>query len=258
MLANLSSFWQPKHHKYVEPFMGSACLFFHLGPSRAVLSDLNKELVETFREVRRAPIAIFNELGRMRGDEASFYIIRARDPDELTPVSRAARFIYLNRYCFNGLYRTNQNGTFNVPYGGRRNGRLPTRDELLAAANALKNKSILTGDFETVVRKRVCAGDFVYLDPPYYVESKRVFRQYGKKQFRLDDIERLSSVLCHIDSVGAHFVVSYLRCAEIRSIAKHWNVHHLKTMRQISGFVGGRALSHEIVVTNIDRKKAFG
>src|SRR5713226_3861706 len=117
ILPILAKYWNDGFNRYVEPFVGSACLFFHLGPPAALLGDINDELLGTYRYVRFRYSEVSNLLHKMRKGEREYYKIRALKANQLSPAKRAARFIYLNRYCFNGLYRTNGNGSFNVPFG---------------------------------------------------------------------------------------------------------------------------------------------
>jgi DNA adenine methylase len=116
-LVRLSAFWSNNHSAYVEPFAGSACLFFALSPKAAVLGDANAELIELFTMVRDSPNRLYNRLVHIPRDLETYYRWRARDPHSLDAETRALRFLYLNRNCFNGIYRTNASGQFNVPMG---------------------------------------------------------------------------------------------------------------------------------------------
>src|ERR1700693_4959656 len=111
------------HTRYIEPFAGSAAVFFAVAPSRAVLGDINDDLIETYRTLRRKPYAVHHRLTRFATGEAAYY--KAREMRPTSAVAKAARFVYLNRFCFNGLYRTNREGRFNVPYGAPKNTNLP-------------------------------------------------------------------------------------------------------------------------------------
>jgi DNA adenine methylase Dam len=119
LLPVLQTFWTKKHKRYVEPFAGSACLFFALNPPKAILGDLNPELIATYIEVKYRIGAVLKELKALRPEDKAEYLrLRGIDISTMSPAARAARFIYLNRYCFNGIYRTNLAGQFNVPYSG--------------------------------------------------------------------------------------------------------------------------------------------
>lgn len=249
LIPKLSTYWDDNFTRYVEPFAGSATLFFSLQPSRAILSDINSDLVDTLCAVRDHPRAIHNRLRRLPLGQEAYYIIRQEDSSQLPILDRAARFIYLNRFCFNGLYRTNLSGKFNVPYAASKTGRLPTLDELFASAKALSSAQIRARDFEVTLQD-VGAGDFVYMDPPYAVRNRRIFRQYGPDSFGTDDLERLASTLPHIDSCGATFLVSYAMCKEALNAFDGWHIRRAQTQRSIAGFSQHRRKAVEILVSN--------
>ena len=139
LLGVLQTFWTKKHKRYVEPFAGSACLFFAIRPPKAILGDLNPELVRTYREVKYRLPAVLEELHKIPLNSADEYKrLRSTDPGSLRSSVRAARFIYLNRYCFNGIYRTNLQGQFNVPFSGRRCGNFPEDESFEKCARHLR------------------------------------------------------------------------------------------------------------------------
>ena len=165
--------------------MGSACLLFALRPKTALMGDINYDLVRTFLAVRDHPQAVGNRLERIPLGKSSYYSIRSQKLSALDAVDAAARFIFLNRFCFNGLYRTNKDGQFNVPYAPSGTGQLPTSTELREIAKTLRSCAITHADFEALLAQ-TREGDLVYLDPPYAVGNRRVFRQYGPSSFGLD------------------------------------------------------------------------
>lgn len=229
--------------------MGSACLFFALAPKAALLTDLNQELVATFLQVRDHPFAVADHLVRCALTKSEYLRLRAMRPDKLTAAAVAARFIYLNRYCFNGLYRTNLKGEFNVPYAPNGTGQLPTRRLLRKCAVLLKNAKIQACDFDNTI-DRVRKGDFVYLDPPFVVERRRVFREYSSKIFTHEDLARLKRALKRIDAAGATFVVSYADSREGRDALSRWEVARVRTRRNIAGFHEHRGFAYELLATN--------
>jgi len=167
---------------------------------------------------------------------------------ELDDVERATRFFYLNRMCFNGLYRTNRQGRFNVPMGTK-TGQFPTQRDFVRAAQALKSARLVNRDFD-VSLKDVTSGDFVYLDPPYFSPSTRTRNEYGVECFTTDDIPRLLRVLRRIEKRGATFLLSY---ANDPAVLQHLNGYHIRSVsvrRCISGFVAQRIRAQEIIVTN--------
>jgi DNA adenine methylase len=163
--------------------------------------------------------------------------------------TRALRFIYLNRNCFNGIYRTNVDGQFNVPMGIRP-GAYFTKDDLACCSALLQTVKFVVGDFTTTL-EQVKKGDFVYLDPPYAVNSRRIFREYGKRVFDTTDVPRLAECLGRLKRIGADFLVSYADCREARKLANDWNSVRLPIRRHIAGFAGARKHAYEWLITNM-------
>jgi DNA adenine methylase len=248
-LPRLRKFWSDSHTGYVEPFAGSACLFFAIAPSAAVLGDANRELIEFYKVIRDEPERLCRRLYRIRRDAATYNKWRSIDPRMLDRETRALRFIYLNRNCFNGIYRTNLEGKFNVPMG-KEQGKYFSKDELMQCSELLRRARLVAGDF-TKTLDHVKSGDFVYVDPPYAVNSRRVFREYGKQLFDTADIPRLSRCLSKIDRVGADFLVSYADCSEARTLASAWNAVRLSVRRNIAGFAGARKNAYELLISNL-------
>lgn len=232
----------------MEPFAGSACLFFDLAPKTAVLGDSNRALIEVYRVVRDEPERLYQRLCRIHRDRPTYLRWRRVNPESLDRETRALRFLYLNRNCFNGIYRTNLDGKFNVPMGTRL-GEYFSKDDLLYCSKLLQRTTLVAGDFVKTL-ERVKAGDFVYLDPPYAVTSRRIFKEYGKKIFDVADIPRLSESLREIVRRNADFLVSYADCAEARALAKEWNSVRLPIKRHIAGFAGDRKKAYEWLVSN--------
>jgi len=252
VLARLRNYWNPSRHlRYVEPFAGSACLFFELRPKQAILGDSNRDLIELYRVVKRDPEALFEKLAAIPRDAETYYEWRARRPTRDDAETRALRFLYLNRNCFNGIYRTNTEGHFNVPFGGKAGkppGSLALID-FLRAAEHLKRARFIEGDFSKTL-EQVRRGDFVYLDPPFAVSSRRVFTQYGEKVFDTSDVKRLATELHRLHEIGAEFLVSYADCAEARQLAVEWSATKFFVRRNVAGFTGHRRLAGEWLISN--------
>src|ERR1041385_6945188 len=174
-----------EYSRYIEPFAGSAAAFFAIAPQDAVLADINCELIQTYRAICQAPSAVFRRLHQFSTGKDEYYSVRAMRPTHA--VTKAARFVYLNRFCFNGLYRTNIDGDFNVPYGAPKTLNLPDLVRFQACARLLRCATLVDADFREVLAK-VREGDFVYLDPPYAVSHRRVFIQYAKGHFSTKDL----------------------------------------------------------------------
>ena len=245
----LSQFWNSDFTRYVEPFMGSACLFFKLQPKNALLGDVNYDLVRTFLAVRDHPQAVANRLARIPLGKQSYYSIRRQQLSEMDPADAAARFIFLNRFCFNGLYRTNENGQFNVPYAPLGTGQLATAADLRLVAKVLEFCIVTRTDFEALLG-RTRKGDLVYLDPPYAVGNRRVFRQYGPSSFGLHDLQRLAESLASMDARSVKFVLTYADCAEATKFFQQWPRRKMFVQRNIAGFGGNRRRAGEVLISN--------
>lgn len=249
LLSTLTDVIPQSFDRYIEPFAGSACLFFELQPKKAILGDINEELTNTYYELKADAEAVIRSLSRFRPNEQEYYRIRSLDPSKLLGPRRAARFIYLNRFCFNGLYRTNKNGQFNVPYGAYRSGALPSSDTLRSSAASLKKTIIITGSFEKTLQK-VKSGDFVYLDPPYCIRARRVFNEYSHFNFGSEELKRLRFHLQRLNKMGVPFLVSYGVSNEARELAKGFHYREVLVQRQIAGFAAKRRKNKELLITN--------
>jgi len=217
VVRQLAAFAPSDAKRYVEPFAGSACLFFHLGPQRALLADINGELITTYAVLVDDPLGVDVALQALGpADSKRYYEVRSLRPERLGSAARAARFLYLNRYCFNGLYRTNQLGDFNVPYGALRSGQLPTLEQLETYATRLADAELETADYVETCRK-VVEGDFVYLDPPYAVKKEwRRGRHYTDDAFAVDDLAQLATVLGELNAIGLALGPGYSQAEHCR------------------------------------------
>lgn len=237
-----------KFSRYIEPFAGSAVLFLKLNPQEAIINDLNEELIRTYRSIQRCPKAVWERASSMSQEIEFYYTLRAIDPQSLNSLDRAARFIYLNRFCFNGVYRTNLSGKFNVPRGS---GKLfiPELDVFKSFASRLKISDIQNQDFETIVKQGE-KGDFIYLDPPYALGEKKSNGEYGCDSFKEKDEDRLIEVLEHAASNGAKILLSYSPSDRITSKLKGWKRHNLSVTRSVAGFIGARRKADEMLLSN--------
>lgn len=252
LLPILRKYWAGSNGRYVEPFCGSACFFFDVEPHRAILGDINSDLITAYRELRRNPSRVIECLLRLRISEGHYYRIRSIPRSQLSDAESAARFLYLNRLCFNGIYRTNLEGEFNVPYAHPKRGAGGVRfnpDEILQTGAMLRRATLINADFEDVLQETK-AGDFVYLDPPYAVSQRRVFSEYHPDSFSENDILRLKRALTDLDRRGVAFVVSYADSKEGRAIVSEWPSKRLRTRRNIAGFVGHRRAAYELMASN--------
>lgn len=214
-----------------------------------MLGDINAELIAMYGEVRDHTDDVVAALNLLRKGKDEFLQLRAMDPESMSATERCARFIYLNRFCFNGLYRTNLKGRFNVPYGGDRTGSIPDVQALGRCSHLLKKAELVAGDFECVL-ERVRPGDFVYLDPPFAVKGKRVFKEYDPASFGTDDIQRLRCWLEVFAGRDIPFLVSYAECEEADILREGFLTRSVTVRRNIAGFAGHRARCTELLISN--------
>jgi DNA adenine methylase len=235
--------------RYVEPFAGSACLFFALGPRPAVLGDLNQELIETYRCLREHPRLVSRAMHGWSTDVDTYYQVRSARQSELGSIERAARFLYLNRLCFNGVFRTNRHGQFNVPYGAK-TGALPSEAHLYRCSFALRSADLRYGDFDATIAD-VSPGDFVYLDPPYTQGAKTSYGVYGYGSFNSSELDRALQALRRIDEAGASFLFSYANVDGLEAkLDDSWVITHLSVTGRVAANVGSRVPRQEVLVSN--------
>ena len=203
--------------QYIEPFLGSAAVFFHLRPTRAILSDLNGELVHLYRVMRDHPVELAQHMERHHELHARDHYYAVRSILPTGPVARAARFLYLNRTCWNGLYRVNVKGEFNVPIGTK-SSVLFSDDDFEAVANTLSAAELLCSDFEPVIA-RAQKGDVVFADPPYTARHNlNGFLKYNERIFSWADQVRLAECLQEAVRRGASVIVTNANHASVREL----------------------------------------
>ena len=254
LLASLKPHVPARIKTYVEPFAGGAALFFALAgeaPRRfasAILCDANPELVACYRAVQHEVDAVIAALGKYRYDRTLYYKTRDKDPSKMSDVARVVCFIFLNRTCYNGLWRVNAKGKFNVPFGRYRDPRICDPDALHAASWALSGATIRTGDFTTATRE-LGAGDFVYFDPPYVPVSKTAdFTSYAAGGFGPSDQARLVAEIRRLRSAGARVVLSNADTPETRALYKGFKKVSVEAPRPINSNATKRGPARELVV----------
>ena len=243
-------------NNYHEPFMGGASIFFALEiPGDSFLSDINNELINAFSAVRDDPKRVIEVLSQYSNDEQSYYLIRSSEPKE--KYQRAARFLYLNAYSFNGLYRVNNQGKFNVPYGYRKGFSIDYK-RILSVSEKLKKADLRVQDFGDS-KKIIKPGDLVFLDPPYVVpkESSDIFIKYNEILFSLDDQYRLADLIDWIDNHRAFFILTNAYDDTILNIFQNRGNGRVIT-RERTSLIGGkkayRGTIQEYIFTNIPEK----
>ena len=209
MLGDLLPKVPKSYGRYIEPFFGGGAMFFALQPENAIIADSNPELINMYRQVAENVDEVISCLKKYENTSEMFYAVREQDWICLPKAEAAARTIFLNRTCFNGLYRVNKQGKFNVPYGKYANPRICDEEGLKAASEALKKAEILCGDYLLVLEHYAQAGDFVFLDPPYLPISEYAdFKRYTKEQFYEEDHVELAKMIMRLQERGCHVVLT--------------------------------------------------
>lgn len=237
---------------YHEPFVGGAALFFELRArgrlSRAVLSDANPVLVDTYTAIRDDVEGVIAALGAHRYDRDHYYTVRAWDPATLPAAGRAARVIFLNKTCFNGLYRENSRGQFNVPFGRYANPRFCDGENLRAVSRALQGVEIRREEFGGVLDRAV-AGDLVYFDPPYEPASATAsFTAYHKGGFGRDQQQALRDVFATLAGRGVHVLLSNSDVPFIRDLYAGFRIDRVLAARSINSKADRREAVGEVLV----------
>ena len=236
--------------RYHEPFLGGGALFFALKPKRAVLSDVNTELIDCWTTVRDDPEALIAALGQHPHSEEHYYEVRAQQPQRLGLVRRAARTIFLNKTGFNGLYRVNSRGEFNVPFGRHVRPRICDVDNLRACAAALAGVELSCAPFERVLR-RARPGDLVYFDPPYVPVSRTAsFTAYHHTAFGIADQERLALVFERLAARQVAVMLSNADVPWVRERFARFRIRGITARRCVNCNTARRGPVGEVIVTN--------
>jgi DNA adenine methylase len=237
---------------YREPFLGAGSLFFALKPTRAVLSDANEHLISCYRYVRDNHAAVCKHLSTYggRSTKSGYYDTRSRYNRSRFSAAQAARFIFLNKTCFNGIFRVNTKGKFNVPYGWKKRPALPDADRLKGVGEALQNAELKVSDFGDAVAEAE-AGDFVYLDPPYpALNGTAYFTHYTANRFSDVDQEKVATACHELDGRGCLFLVSNADTAKIRALYRNYNLRTVDVTRFLT--CKSKYSTRELLITNYE------
>lgn len=242
------------YNRYFEPFVGGGALFFELQPENAYISDMNEELINLYSVVRDNVYELIEDLGKHEVSKEYFLEIRNIDRTEqyakLSSIERASRFIYLNRTCFNGMYRVNSKGEFNVPFGHYKNPRIIDENNLLNCSKLLNKTEIKCADFSEILTK-VQKDDFVYFDPPYVpLNETSSFTSYTKDGFDIDMQFKLRDVCDELDSMGVKFMLSNSDTKLVNELYANYEIKKVFASRQISANADGRGKITEVLVRN--------
>lgn len=240
---------------YFEPFLGAGSLFLRLAPKRAVVSDLNRHLISVFEAIKSDPSGLSRQckLHERRNSRSYYYRIRDLFNRELhcNNTRQASRFLYLNRAGFNGIFRVNTAGQYNVPYGNKNHLLMPDLAHLKSLSSAFRHVDFRICPFEETL-EHIGAGDLVYLDPPYPpLNGTSYFTHYTKERFDSSDQERVAQFAKSISTKGGLVMITNADTDQVRSLYKEWNIHRVSSVRYVS-CKSERHRVGELVITNYE------
>lgn len=250
LVQRYSDFMPTRFRRYIEPFLGGGAVFFHLRPKRATLSDSNGELINAYRVIKDDPQGVQVRLQEYQQSHGPDFYYKMRQTTPKEPLTQAARFLYLNRTCFNGLYRVNKQGIFNVPIGTKTAVEFPD-NYLGEIASALQHATLRVSDFEPVIHSAV-KDDFLYIDPPYTVmHNTNNFIKYNANLFSWDDQVRLSHALRKAAKRGVLIMLSNANHECIKTLYHGFGTHHeIQRTSILAGCSEHRRRTTELLITN--------
>lgn len=254
MLGDLIPKVPASYGRYIEPFFGGGAMFFALQPENAVIADSNPELINMYRQVADNVDEVIKYLRTYENTSELFYAVRSLEWTTLPEAEAAARTIFLNKTCFNGLYRVNKRGQFNVPFGKYKNPKICDEDGLRAASEVLKKAEIICGDYFLVLEHYAQPGDFVFLDPPYLpISEYSDFKRYTKEQFYEEDHVELAKMIMTLHERGCHVLLTNSNHPLVHELYAPFTIDVIQTKRHIS--CNGNTRKGEDVIVTIPPKQ---
>ena len=258
LLPEISKYIPKKITTYYEPFLGGGAVLFHLQHKKAVINDFNTELINMYNVIKYNLEELIEDLEKHKNEEEYFYYIRALDRtlefNNLTNVQKASRIIYLNKTCYNGLFRVNSSGEFNTPFGKYKNPNIVNEITLRAVSKYLNDNDVtlLNGDFEDAL-KNIRKGSFVYFDPPYHpISDSSSFTGYTLDGFSKEDQERLKKLCDKLTEKGVRFLLSNSSAPFILDLYKDYKVELVNATRSINSNGAKRGEINEVLVRNYE------
>lgn len=255
MLGDLLPKVPTSYGRYIEPFIGGGAMFFALNPNDAVIADSNPELINMYKQVADNVDAVISYLQKYENTQEMFYRVRALEWEKLPEAEAAARTIYLNKTCFNGLYRVNKKGQFNVPFGKYKAPKFCDVEALYTASEALQKSNIVCGDYLSVLKEFARPGDFIFLDPPYLPISEYAdFKRYTKEQFYEEDHVELAKEVFRLQELGCYVILTNSNHPLVHELYKPFNIEVIQTKRYIS-CSGSNRKGEDVIVTVLPKRK---
>jgi len=255
LLSQIDLYIPKSFNKYIEPFVGGGALFFYLLPKNAILNDINQDLINTYRVIKENVSELITSLKKHKNEEEYFYKIRSvdRNLDEFktwSDVEKASRIIYLNRCCYNGLYRVNSKGYFNAPFGKYKNPKICNEENLKLVHKVLKDVKLMNISFELCLNYAK-KDDFIYFDPPYVPISESAnFTSYTKSSFKKEDQIKLFNVFKELDQKGCKLLLSNSYNEFILKLYKNYQINIVYAKRAINSNPDKRGEIKEILIIN--------
>lgn len=235
LINELASYFPNKINKYIEPFIGGGALYFHTLPDNAIISDINPELINLYNTIKDSPNEVIDILKSYKNEEAFYYEMRSKIYDNLSNIEKAARTLYLNKTCFNGLYRVNKKGHFNTPYGKYVNPNFINKEGIVEASEALKNATIIHSDYKSILDSYAEPGDFIFLDPPYLPVGKyEDFKRYTKESFYEEDHYELAEYVKKLSDLGCYVILTNSNSPLVYELYKDFDIRVVKTKRYVN------------------------
>jgi len=256
LIKNIKDFLPASFNNYHEPFIGGASIFIYLKSNGIInnesfISDFNEELINAYEILKNNPTELIKNLKKLKNKKEDYYLVRASNPYK--DITKAARFIYLNKTSFNGIYRVNRNGKYNVPYGYRSVYNLYEFDNMLQLNELLNdNVNVFSGDFD-LVRENILPNDLIFIDPPYTVaHENNGFVAYNQSIFTWEDQERIADLLDHINTIGAYFIMTNAAHVSIHDLFQQFGTRKIVQRHSVIGGNGAtRNRVNEYIYTNI-------
>lgn len=247
----------PKQYgQYIEPFFGGGALFFTIRPEQGVIADSNPELINLYRSVAENVSSVIVYLQQYENTEEMFYAVRALDWMKLPSAEAAARTIFLNKTCYNGLYRVNKSGQFNVPFGKYKNPKIVDAEALYSASEIFSQTKIYCGDYKEILKEHARQGDFIFLDPPYLpISEYSDFKRYTKEQFYEEDHVELATEVQRLHELGCHVILTNSNHPLVHEQYQKFTLEVVRTKRYISCKGSGR--TGEDVIVTVPPKQRF-
>lgn len=258
LLAEIKSLFPKTYTAYYEPFIGGGAVFFNTQPKKATINDFNEELINVYKIIKENPEGLIADLKTHKNESDYFYNLRLLDREEsfehFSSIKKASRVIFLNKTCYNGLYRVNNSGEFNSPFGRYKNPNIVNEVTIKAVSNYLNNNdiTILNGDFEEAV-KGIKKGAFVYFDPPYHpISASSNFTGYVQGGFALSEQLRLKNLCDKLDKRGVKFLLSNSATQFIEDLYKDYEIRYVKASRSINSNAKKRGEIDEVLIRNYE------